>query len=155
MDYYPPYKPLTKSQDDPAPSAQTLFYYWDAPPELAGQQTYPSLHGGLGIGKTLSGAAKNIRNGIAYPCDYAVVAPDFTMMHTATLPMYVRLLAAGDEWVHPKTRRRAKGLCYLQENGVYHHTLGKIETVFDTDFWFRSAHEPEKLYGTNLGGFHI
>ena len=96
---------------------------------------YTGFVGGVGSGKTFAGAVKCLtmpRNSHGM-----IVSPDYTMMSTTTMPAIRDLL-------------KGKGLL-IGESKKHKY----LELVGGRIIHYRSAHDPNKLRGPNLGWFWI
>ena len=125
---------------------------WYRLPETP-RATFLALIGGAGIGKTKIGANATVLNAIEFPANYLIVAPTFqNHMLMTTLPEYRGVLEGLNRDSLAQTGRPFIKL--TADGSTYHKTDRMIELVGGSIFFFRSAEEPENLYGPKLGGFH-
>ena len=95
--------------------------------------------GGVGSGKTMAGCTEVLRPDY-YASTGAVIAPTFPMLRDATLRTFLALCE----------RLHEQGYQVLKQ---FHRGNMVAELITGTTVLFRSADDPERLRGPNLGFF--
>ena len=130
------------------PSRKTVqIDFWES------EASAPGFLAARGTGKTLSGAAKTLKNVLTFGADALIIAPRYDQVRAVLVKKYLELIPKELIWCPPGAH-------------PYHEThktiiLKNLEALAGgvdepgATLWFRSGDEPEMIEGFTVGTVHL